>query len=195
MGIKRPGGSIAPARPAAPAPRPAAPAAAQSTAMQKHQPSAPAHAPQQAAPMQHAPQQAAPMHHAPHQPMMQQHAPPMMQAPQQSGGLMSNIAGGIMQGMTFGVGSAVANRAVDAVMGPRTTVVEHVNNGQAAAPAAAPAAAAPMMQQQPMMHQQPEMNNKCASELDFFNRCMQLNNNSFDACSQYSTQLQQCQRQ
>jgi phosphoribosylaminoimidazole-succinocarboxamide synthase len=38
--------------------------------------------------------------------------------------------------MTFGVGSAVANRAVDAVMGPRTVHHEHSN---APAPAAAPA--------------------------------------------------------
>lgn len=50
------------------------------------------------------------------------------------------IMSGIVQGMTFGVGSAVANRAVDAVMGPRTMQVEHVgNNG--AAPAMAPASA------------------------------------------------------
>jgi hypothetical protein len=39
--------------------------------------------------------------------------------------------------MTFGVGSAMANRAVDAVMGPRTVHVEHSN---APAAPAAPAA-------------------------------------------------------
>ncbi len=61
-------------------------------------------------------------------------APVPAMAPQQSsggGGMMS----GIIQGMQFGVGSAIANRAVDAVMGPRTMNVEHTN-----VPAAAPAA-------------------------------------------------------
>ena len=46
--------------------------------------------------------------------------------------MMSGIMGTVVQGMAFGTGSAVANRAVDAVMGPRQ--VEHVN---AAAPQAA----------------------------------------------------------
>ena len=99
-----------------------------------------------------------------------------------------------MNGMTFGVGSAVANRAVDAVMGPRT--VEHVHTN-----APAETTAAPQQQQMmapPQMMQQPQMmsndNGRCTMELDYFNRCMQLNNNSTDACSQYSTALQQCQR-
>lgn len=123
----------------------------------------------------------------------------MMQAPQQQGGgFLSNIAGGIMNGMTFGVGSAVANRAVDAVMGPRTTQVEHINAPAAAeapavasAPVSAPITSLPSMQPQSMM-QQPD--NRCSMELDYYQRCMQLNNNSLEACSQYSTQLQQCQR-
>jgi len=98
--------------------------------------------------------------------------------------------------MTFGVGSAVANRAVDAVMGPRTMQVEHVNtNAPAAAPAAAPVAQAPpMMQQSPAPMMNSDNNGRCNMELDYFNRCMQLNNNSMEACTQYSTALQQCQR-
>ena len=62
-------------------------------------------------------------------------APMAAQAPAMSGGgggLMSGIMGGVVQGMAFGTGSAVANRAVDAIMGPRQ--VEHVHSN---APAAA----------------------------------------------------------
>lgn len=59
-------------------------------------------------------------------------APPPAAAPQAGGGgMMSGIMGGIVQGMAFGTGSAVANRAVDAVMGPRQ--VEHVHSGGAPA--------------------------------------------------------------
>lgn len=186
MGIKRRGGTAAPARPAArPAPAPHTP----SPAPVAHQPTpAPTH---HAAP--HAP---APAAHAPpaQQPMM--HQPMMQQAPQQSGGFLSNIAGGIMNGMTFGVGSAVANRAVDAVLGPRTMQVEHVNTNAAPAAAEAPAAAPAAPAMQPMMQppQAPMASNICGTEVEYFNRCMQLNNNSLEACSTYSTALQQCQR-
>lgn len=66
-------------------------------------------------------------------------APPPAQAPAASsgggGGMLSGLAGTVMQGMAFGGGSAVANRAIDSVMGPRQ--VEHVHSG---APPAAPAA-------------------------------------------------------
>ena len=47
------------------------------------------------------------------------------------GGMLSGMAGTIMQGMAFGTGSAIANRAVDSVMGPRQ--VEHVHTGAPAA--------------------------------------------------------------
>ena len=41
----------------------------------------------------------------------------------------------IAQGMAFGTGSAVAHRAVDAVMGPRTVQHEHVSEAASAVPA------------------------------------------------------------
>lgn len=66
-----------------------------------------------------------------------------LQAPAASGGggMMGGLMGTMVQGMAFGTGSAVANRAVDSVMGPRQ--VEHVHNGAegAAAPAVAAGAA------------------------------------------------------
>ncbi|PWA69873.1 hemiasterlin resistant protein 1 [Artemisia annua] len=64
-------------------------------------------------------------------------APPP--APVQSSGggsMLGGIGSTIAQGMAFGTGSAVAHRAVDAVMGPRT--IQHETVG-AAAPEAAPA--------------------------------------------------------
>ncbi|KAJ4716762.1 Cox19-like CHCH family protein [Melia azedarach] len=71
-------------------------------------------------------------------PQRVQHAPPP--APAQSGGsgsLLGGIGSTIAQGMAFGTGSAVAHRAVDAVMGPRT--IQHETAVSEAAAAAAPA--------------------------------------------------------
>ncbi len=39
--------------------------------------------------------------------------------------MMSGLAGSVMSGMATGVGMSIASRAVDAVMGPRETVVVH----------------------------------------------------------------------
>ncbi|XP_004504861.1 uncharacterized protein [Cicer arietinum] len=72
---------------------------------------------------------------APARPAPVNHAP--SPAPVQSGGgMLSGIGSTIAQGMAFGTGSAVAHRAVDAVMGPRT--IQHetvVSEAAAAAPA------------------------------------------------------------
>lgn len=52
--------------------------------------------------------------------------------------MLGGIGSTIAQGMAFGTGSAVAHRAVDAVMGPRTIQHETVAS-EATAPAPAPA--------------------------------------------------------
>ncbi|KAL5705316.1 hypothetical protein ACHQM5_023635 [Ranunculus cassubicifolius] len=52
-------------------------------------------------------------------------APPPAPAQAQSGSLMGSIGSTIAQGLAFGGGSAVAHRAVDSIMGPRTIQVEH----------------------------------------------------------------------
>merc|ERR1719420_2745128 len=57
------------------------------------------------------------------------------------GGMMSGLMGSMMSGMAAGVGMSVANRAVDAVMGPRQTEVVHRHEG-----APAPSAQACQMQ-------------------------------------------------
>ncbi|KAK6923853.1 CHCH protein [Dillenia turbinata] len=66
--------------------------------------------------------------------------PPPPPAPVQGssgGSMLGGIGSTIAQGMAFGTGSAVAHRAVDAVLGPRTIQHETVVS-EAAAPAAAP---------------------------------------------------------
>ena len=69
----------------------------------------------------------------PPQPVRQ--APPPAPAQQGGGSIFGGIGSTIAQGMAFGTGSAMAHRAVDAVMGPRTVQHETV---AAEAPAAAP---------------------------------------------------------
>uniref|UniRef100_A0A6M2F137 CHCH domain-containing protein n=1 Tax=Populus davidiana TaxID=266767 RepID=A0A6M2F137_9ROSI len=67
------------------------------------------------------------------------HASPPAHAQSSGGGsLLGGIGSTIAQGMAFGTGSAVAHRAVDAVMGPRT--IQHETMVSEAAAPSAPAA-------------------------------------------------------
>merc|ERR1719387_2203622 len=86
---------------------------------------------------------------------------------------MSGLMGSMMSGMATGVGMSVANRAVDAVMGPRQTEVVHRHEGEPAA--AAPAAAG-----------------KCQFETDQLQQCMKQTSNAND-CQFYFDALKQCQ--
>ncbi|XP_075501783.1 uncharacterized protein LOC142539911 [Primulina tabacum] len=63
-------------------------------------------------------------------------APPPAPLQSSSGGsMLGGIGSTIAQGMAFGTGSAVAHRAVDAVMGPRTIQHETVVSEAATLPA------------------------------------------------------------
>merc|ERR1719498_1671580 len=64
--------------------------------------------------------------------------------------MMSGLMGSMASGMAAGVGMSVANRAVDAVMGPRQTEVVHRHEG---APAPAPAAGGACQLQQEQLSQ------------------------------------------
>ncbi|KQK13749.1 uncharacterized protein C6C3.02c [Brachypodium distachyon] len=75
---------------------------------------------------------AAPVRNPP-QPVRQ--APPPAPTQSGGGGILSGIGSTIAQGMAFGTGSAVAHRAVDAVMGPRTIQHENVVSEAVATPA------------------------------------------------------------
>ncbi|XP_057978188.1 uncharacterized protein LOC131164767 isoform X1 [Malania oleifera] len=83
-------------------------------------------------PAARAPPRRSPVRNAP-QPAS--HAPPPAPAQGGSGGsMLGGLGSTIAQGMAFGTGSAVAHRAVDAVMGPRTIQHETVSSEGAAAP-------------------------------------------------------------
>ncbi|KAF4720696.1 hypothetical protein FOZ62_023061 [Perkinsus olseni] len=75
----------------------------------------------------------------------------------------------MMSGMATGVGFSMANRAVDAVVGPRQTEVVHRHEGE-------PAPAAPPPQQQQQQQQQPvaqSSGNVCQVQQDQLNQCME----------------------
>ncbi len=73
------------------------------------------------------------------------------------------------------LGMAVANRAVDAVMGPRQTEVVHRNEGAPAAPA------------------QPQVDDKCFNERDWLKQCMSQGGADMTNCNYYADLLKQCQ--
>ncbi|XP_021727135.1 coiled-coil-helix-coiled-coil-helix domain-containing protein 10, mitochondrial-like [Chenopodium quinoa] len=79
-----------------------------------------------------APRPTAPPVRNPPQPA--QRAPPPAPAPASCGGsMLGGLNATIAQGVAFGTGSAVAHRAVDAVVGPRTIQHETVVNEAAGA--------------------------------------------------------------
>jgi hypothetical protein len=80
----------------------------------------------------------------------------------------------------MGTGSAIAHRAVDSFMGPRT--VEHVHTG---APAA-PQAAAPMGMSD---------DGPCGQKVKEFADCMSRNNGDMSACNFYFESMQSCKFQ
>merc|ERR1719498_1986487 len=97
--------------------------------------------------------------------------PPAPAAAPAGGGMMSGLMGSMMSGMATGVGMSVANRAVDAVMGPRQTEVVHRHEG------------APAVQ-----------GNLCQTQQDQLSQCMQ-NNSDSSACQFYLDALKACQQQ
>merc|ERR1712151_1418054 len=109
-------------------------------------------------------------------PPQQHHAPPPAAAAPApapaagGGGMLSGLMGSMASGLAMGTGMSVANRAVDAVMGPRQTEVVHRHEG---ASAAAPS--------------------KCQIQQDQLNQCMQNNSDSAQ-CQFYLDALKSCQQ-
>ncbi|GJP83920.1 hypothetical protein CLOP_g14021 [Closterium sp. NIES-67] len=87
--------------------------------------------------------------------------------------------------MAFGTGSAIANRAVDAIMGPRTVVHEHVNSAAPAAPSAAAPAAAPAVASSPT---------DCAQLQQDFTKCVEAHGSDISKCQFYLDMLNECKR-
>eukprot|EP00249_Psilotum_nudum_P004800 c18296_g1_i1 orf=878-1351(-) len=124
-----------------------------------------------------------PMHHAPATPQPVHPAP--SPAPIQSGGggsMLGGIAGTIAEGMAFGTGSAIAHRAVDAVVGPRVVQHEHnVMEAPAVAPASTPSAAA-------------VGSDSCSYQSRSLQDCISSNGNDISKCQFYLDMLNECRK-
>ncbi|KAL6894472.1 hypothetical protein ACP4OV_008570 [Aristida adscensionis] len=119
---------------------------------------------------------AAPVRNPP-QPARQ--APPPAPAAQSGGGsILGGIGSTIAQGMAFGTGSAMAHRAVDAVMGPRTIQHETVVSEAAAAAPAAPMANA----------------DSCNIHSKAFQDCINNYGSDISKCQFYLDMLNECRR-
>ncbi|KAA8545669.1 hypothetical protein F0562_020880 [Nyssa sinensis] len=125
-----------------------------------------------------APRRPAPVRNPP-QPVSR--APPPAPVQGGSGGsMLGSIGSTIAQGMAFGTGSAVAHRAVDAVMGPRTIQHETVASETAGAPA-------------------PTTNSigasdTCGVHSKAFQDCLNSSGNDISKCQFYMDMLSECRR-
>jgi hypothetical protein len=82
----------------------------------------------------------------------------------------------LVPGAALGTGSAMAHRAVDAMMGPR---------GGSAPAEAAPAPAAPL-------YSPAQPSGPCAEQAKAFAECMSRSNGDMGACTLYFDSMQQC---
>ncbi|KAM0862446.1 hypothetical protein ACQ4PT_045277 [Festuca glaucescens] len=103
-------------------------------------------------------------------------------APAQSGGAPSSIIGtvgsAIADGIGWGVGTSMAHRAVDSVLGPRTIRVVEGNESPAATDAASPA---------PF--------DACNIHNKAFGDCINQNGSDISRCQFYLDMLNQCRRE
>ncbi|KAI7993043.1 hypothetical protein ACSBR2_021945 [Camellia fascicularis] len=107
-------------------------------------------------------------------------APPPAPVQGSSGGsMLGSLGSTIAQGMAFGTGSAVAHRAVDAVMGPRT--IQHET-------AASEAAAAPASTTNSMG------SDACNVHSKAFQDCLNGYGNDISKCQFYMDMLTECRR-
>ncbi|KAF3649246.1 hypothetical protein BC332_13147 [Capsicum chinense] len=112
----------------------------------------------------------APVHQAP---------PP---APMQSSGggsMLGGIGSTIAQGMAFGTGSAVAHRAVDAVMGPRTIQHETIVAEAVAAPVPTTSGAG---------------YDACSVHTKAFQDCINSSGSDIGKCQFYMDMVSECRR-
>ncbi|XP_057978189.1 uncharacterized protein C6C3.02c isoform X2 [Malania oleifera] len=129
-------------------------------------------------PAARAPPRRSPVRNAP-QPAS--HAPPPAPAQGGSGGsMLGGLGSTIAQGMAFGTGSAVAHRAVDAVMGPRTIQHETVSSEGAAAPV-------------PMTNN-PGGPDACGSHSKAFQDCLNFYGSDISKCQFYLDMLSECRK-
>jgi len=113
----------------------------------------------------------APVHNAP--------PPAPMQQSGGGGSMLGGLASTIAQGMAFGTGSAVAHRAVDSIMGPRT--VQHEYAQQEGSGSAAPVASSGSV-------------DSCANQSKAFQDCLNANGSDIAKCQFYVDMLNECRR-
>ncbi|KAJ0821437.1 putative cysteine alpha-hairpin motif superfamily [Helianthus annuus] len=105
-------------------------------------------------------------------------APPPAPVQSSSGGsMLGGIGSTIAQGMAFGTGSAVAHRAVDAIVGPRTIQHETVA-------AAAPEASATSS----------SFSDACGMHSKAFQDCINSSGSDISKCQFYMDMLAECRR-
>ncbi|XP_076894505.1 uncharacterized protein LOC143546808 [Bidens hawaiensis] len=108
------------------------------------------------------------------------HAPPPAPVQNNSGGsMLGGIGSTIAQGMAFGTGSAVAHRAVDAVMGPRTIQHETV-----------PAAAGP----ESAVPNTSSFSDACGMHSKAFQDCINTSGSDISKCQFYMDMLAECRK-
>ncbi|CAM6055539.1 unnamed protein product [Sphagnum tenellum] len=113
----------------------------------------------------------APVHHA---------SPPApMQQNGSGGSMLGGLASTIAQGMAFGTGSAVAHRAVDSIMGPRT--VHHEQEQQEGGAGTAPLTSTVAM-------------DSCVNQSKAFQDCLNANGSDIGKCQFYVDMLNECRR-
>ncbi|KAL9252886.1 hypothetical protein AKJ16_DCAP07334 [Drosera capensis] len=114
-------------------------------------------------------------------PQQVNHAPPPAPMQSSGGSMLGGIGSTIAQGMAFGTGSAVAHRAVDAVVGPRTIQHETVASGTDASAAPAPMANSFGA-------------DACASQTKAFQDCVNHFGDDISRCQFYVDMLRECKR-
>ena len=90
--------------------------------------------------------------------------------------MLGGIGSTIAQGMAFGTGSAVAHRAVDAVMGPRT--IQHETVAVSAPDAATTSSGS----------------DACGMHSKAFQDCLNSSGNDIGKCQFYMDMLSECRR-
>ncbi|RZC55614.1 hypothetical protein C5167_014469 [Papaver somniferum] len=106
-------------------------------------------------------------------------APPPAPAQSSGGGMLGGLGATIAQGMAFGGGSAMAHRAVDSIMGPRTIQHEAVGSDAVAAPAAMSSVGG---------------SDACGNQNKAFQDCLNNYGSDISKCQFYLDMLSECRR-
>nr|GEZ55801.1 hypothetical protein [Tanacetum cinerariifolium] len=88
------------------------------------------------------------------------------------GGFVANVVATVANDFIWSTGSAMAHRAMDAIMGPRTIQIENVPAAQVASSAA----------------------DKCAGQKKAFNDCINTSRSDISKCQFYMDMLSECRK-